>query len=64
MLNSFFGQRKADQAASMGCHKVDRVRRDFFRRHAEVTLVFAVFVIHQDDHPAAANFIDRLFNRR
>ena len=48
----------------MGCHEVDRLRGNLFRGHAKVTLVFAVFVIHKDNHTAAANFVNRLFNRR
>ena len=46
----------------MGGHEVDGLRSDFLRRHTEVPLVLAVFVIHQDDHPAPSNLFDGLFN--
>ena len=31
--------------------------------HAEVALVFALLVIHQDDHAAAANLFERFLDR-
>jgi hypothetical protein len=64
MPDSLFGQRKADQTAPIGRHEIDRLRGDLLCGHAEVALIFAVFVIHEDDHAAAANLFNRRFNRR
>jgi hypothetical protein len=47
----------------VGGHEIDRVRSDLFSGHAQVALVFAVLVIHQNDHTAASNLVDRFFNR-
>src|SRR5207249_7240831 len=48
----------------MGGHKVDRRWSRLLRSHAEVTLAFAVLVIHQNDHPAATNLGNRFFYSR
>src|SRR5262245_11334549 len=62
MLHPFFSQRKTDKSPPVSGHEVDGLRSDLLSRHTKVTLVFAVFVIHQDDHPAFADVLDGLFN--
>jgi hypothetical protein len=62
VLHPFFSQGQADQTAAETRHEVDRVRRDHFRRHAEIAFVLPVFVIHQDDHPAAADLVNCFFD--
>ena len=58
------GHRQADQAAPFGGHEVDRLGRDLLRGHAEVALVLAVLVVHDDDHAAGLVLGDRLLDGR
>ena len=44
------GEREAHQSASVGHHEVDRLRRNKFSGHHQVTLVFAVLFVDQNDH--------------
>src|SRR5204862_1579190 len=62
-FDAVFCQRKTDESPSVRRHEVDRGGRDLFRGHAEIAFVFPVLVIHQNDHPAAANLVASLFNR-
>ena len=62
LLNALGGHRQANQSAAELRHEVDRLGRGLFRRHAEVALVLAIFVIHQDDHAAAAGLFERFFD--
>ena len=59
---ALLGEREANQPAAKLRHEVDGFGRHFFRRHREVAFVFAVFVVHQDDHAALANFFDGFFD--
>ena len=58
------GQRQADQPAAVRGHEVDRLRRRELRRHHQVALVLAVLAVADDDHPPAADLLDRLLDRR
>ena len=60
VLATFRGQREADQAATVGDHEVDDLRRDLFGGHREIALVFTVFVVHDDEHSTGANIFDGL----
>ena len=62
-IHFFRCQRQADQATAICGHEVDGVRRDFFGGHAEIAFIFAIFVIHENDHFAGADVLDSLFNR-
>ena len=62
LVAALFGERHADQAAAVLGHEVDGVGSDFFGGHGEVAFVFAVLVVHQDDHAALANFFDGFFD--
>ena len=62
LVAAVFGERQADQAAGVLGHEVDGFGGDFFGGHGEVALVFAVFVVDEDDHAALANFFDGFFN--
>ena len=44
-------------------HEVDGLGRDLFSRHDEVAFIFAVFVIHQDDHATISDVCDGTFDR-
>ena len=63
-IATFGGQREADQAAPLLRHEVDRLGRGELRRHRQVALVLAGLVVADDDHPPAANVLDRLLDRR
>src|ERR1019366_4765095 len=58
------GEREADESARLLGHEVDRLGRHELRRHHDVALVLAVLVVADDDHPAQANLLDRLLDRR
>src|SRR5690606_40778631 len=51
-------ERQADQAAPVAGHEVDGLGRDEVRREDQVALVLAVFLVHEDDHPAGAELLD------
>ena len=55
---------KADQAAAEARHEIDRVRGRHLRRDDEVAFVFAVLVVHEDEHPALAGVLDDFLDGR
>src|ERR1700719_5336448 len=61
---ALFGERKADQPAAVLGHEVDGFGRHAVGCHRQIAFVFAVLVIHQDDHAPLANFFDGFFHRR
>jgi hypothetical protein len=63
LVDSLGRHRQANQAAPVFGHEVDGFRRCQLGGHAEVALVFALLVIHQDDHAAAANLFERFLDR-
>ena len=64
MVGALLGQAEADQPARVRRHEVDRVGRRELRRDREVALVLAVGIVDDDDHPAFADVLDRLLDRR
>src|SRR2546427_1006139 len=63
LLHPLWRQGQADQASPVHGHEVDGLWRDFLGRHDEVTFIFAVFVIHQDDHVAISDVSKGVFDR-
>src|SRR5688572_30525394 len=55
--------RHADEAAAVAREEVHLFRGDEIRCEHEITLVLAVFVVHQDDDAAGANLADDLGDR-
>ena len=55
------GHGQADQTTTMGGHEVDRLRGHHLGGHGQVALVLPVLVIHQDDHLAGPDILNRLF---
>ena len=53
------GERRRKPAAGVADHEVDGGGRDGLRGHHEIALVLAVLVVHQDDHPAGPEFVER-----
>ena len=49
----------ADQPAAVFRHEVDDVRSDVLRRGDKIAFVLPLLVVHDDDHLAAAQHIDR-----
>ena len=52
--------RKADQAAAIAGHEVDRLRRRVRRRHDEIAFVLAVLVVDEHHHVPVPEFGDEL----
>jgi len=43
-------------------HEVDHVRSDFLRGNDQVSLIFPILVIHQDDALSFLDVANRIFN--
>ena len=56
------GEREADEPAAVRGHEVDVLGRDALGGDAEVALVLAILVVHEDDHATGADFLQRLFD--
>ena len=63
LVAALAGERQADQAAPLLGHEVDRLRGRELGRHRQVALVLARLVVADDDHPPAADVVDRLLDR-
>ena len=63
-LGGFLGDGGADETASMGGHEVDRLGGDLGGGADEVALVFAVFVIDDDDKQTKPDVGDEVFDGR
>ena len=57
MLESLFGQSQANEPASVLRHEIDCFGRDLFRRQHQIAFVFAVLIVHDDDHSSLADFV-------
>jgi len=62
-LAAFARERQADQAAAEARHEVDRLGRDMVGGEHQIALVFAVFLVDEDDHAASGELGDKLWNR-
>ena len=60
---ALLGQRQADQPASVLRHEVDRFGGHLLRGHGQIAFVFAVFIVHKDDHAPLTDVFDGFFNR-
>jgi hypothetical protein len=63
VVQTLAGHGKTNQTTTMSCHEVDRFGRDLFCCNHEVTFIFAVLVIDDDDHTAVLDFDKGVFNR-
>ena len=57
-VRTFLGQRKADEAAPVPGHEIDRVRSRHLRRNDEIAFILAVVVVDENEHSAVARFVD------
>ncbi len=64
LLEAFGGGRHADQSPAESRHEVYGFGRGPFAGHDEVSLVFAVFIIDDNHHPAPPEFSEDVFNGR
>jgi hypothetical protein len=64
LVTTIFGQWQADQAARMPRHEVDDFRRDLLGSTDKIALVFAIFVVNNDDHATVTDVSDGLFDGR
>ena len=58
----FLREGKADQAAGIPGHEVDRLGRHLFCRDHHIALVLPVLIIHHDGHLPVSNVFDYFFN--
>jgi len=56
-------EREADQPAAVRRHEVDLLGGHPVGGDAEIALVLAVLVVHEDDHAAGADLLQRLLDR-
>jgi hypothetical protein len=61
MPDPFFRKREANQTPTMSRHEVNGFCCDLLGGHTKITLILAIFVVHENDHAAMANLINRLF---
>ena len=54
--------RQADQPAAVARHEIDGLRRDFLGGDRQVAFVLAVLIVDDDDHPAGADGVERVFD--
>src|SRR5262245_2248842 len=62
LIQPLLGERKTDQTTAVPSHEVYDLRRDFFSRTRQITFVFAVFIVDDDDYAPGSEFFDRLLN--
>ena len=53
-----FGQGQANQAPAVFGHEIDVFRAHMLGGHDQITFVFPVFIIHQDDHFTLTDIVD------
>ena len=65
LVEALAGHRQADQAAAVPRHEVDDLRRDLLDAAiVRSPFVLAVLVVDDDDHPAGADGLDGVLDRR
>jgi len=62
LLEPFGSRRHANESAPKSRHEIDRCGGHGLRRHDQIAFVFAIGVIHHDDHFPAAHVRDNRFN--
>ena len=63
MLQTLFGHRQANQPAAVLGHEIDDLGSDMLGGDGQIALVFAVFVVDDDNHAARAELFYRFFDR-
>jgi hypothetical protein len=58
LLAAALGERQADEAPPVGGHEVDVLGRDALGGDAEIALVLAILVVHEDDHATGADLVE------
>ena len=58
LVGPFLGQREADEAAAVPRHEIDCVGSCHLRRDHQIALVFARFVVDENEHASVARFVD------
>ena len=62
-LAAFAGQRQTDQATAVAGHEVDAIGRYMVGCQYQITFVFAVFFVHENDDAPGAHVGNNVFNR-
>ena len=58
VVGALLGESEADEAASVAGHEVDGLGGDELGGEGEVTFVFAVFIVDDDDHASGTNLLE------
>ena len=64
LVAAVFGKGQADQASGMPGHEVDYLGRNLLGSADQIALIFAIFVVNDDDHLAVADIGNGFLNRR
>ena len=62
LIAPLFGQRHADQAATVNRHKVNYFSCYLLRGADKIAFVLPILVVNDDDHFAVANILDGVLN--
>ena len=62
LIQPLSGERQTDQATTMSGHEVDGVGGDLLGRDGEVALVLAILIVDHNDHAAASDVVDGVFD--
>jgi hypothetical protein len=62
LVQSFTCHSQTNQASTVPGHEIDHLRRNFDGRSGQVSLIFPVFIIHNDDHASFADILNGFFN--
>jgi hypothetical protein len=63
LIATLFGERQADETATVDRHEANDLGRDEFSRTYKVALVLAVLVVDDYDHPAVPDLFYRFIYR-
>ena len=64
VFDLFRGQGKADQASPILGHEIYGFRGHLLGSHTEITLIFPILIIHEDDHPSFSDLFQCFSNFR
>jgi hypothetical protein len=63
-IDHFGRKSQADKTTTEPGHEIDRFGRDRFRGDAQISFVFTIFIVDQNNRLTQPNILERLGNRR
>ena len=63
LLGALVRDRHANQTPAVRGHEIDRLRRDFFRRHDQIAFVLAIGIVGHDHHAPFGDIAHHIVNR-